>query len=181
MNHTLRVEKRKWDGTISAVVPHAHPITTTDQALAWYLPAGAQRLRPTHPTVERLARDELWATSRGEWWVLRAETDERGYLDMVVHAAVPVEATAPDRIIWIDLDLDLEVHLDEISLRDESEFHCHAVTMAYPREVIRGAWAGIARVAPRYTTRGVALRRLARAVLRACQTRHRSRAGRQGR
>ena len=51
-----------------------------------------------------------------------------------------------------DLDLDFEVHGDNISLEDEAQFHRHAATMAYPREVIRGAWEGISRLAPRYTT-----------------------------
>ena len=39
----------------------------------------------------------------------------------------------------------------ELSLEDEEQFHRHAATMSYPRDVIRGAWAGISRMAPRYT------------------------------
>ena len=39
----------------------------------------------------------------------------------------------------------------ELSLEDEEQFHRHAATMSYPRDVIRGTWAGISRMAPRYT------------------------------
>ena len=90
-------------------------------------------------------------TVSDEWWVLCAEADGEGIGSLVLHAAVPVELTAPGRIEWIDLDLDLEVRDGQLSLEDEEQFHRHTATMSYPRDVIRGAWAGISRMAPRYT------------------------------
>jgi hypothetical protein len=39
-----------------------------------------------------------------------------------------------------------------VALYDEAQFHAHARTMSYPDDVVRGAWSGISRIAPRYTT-----------------------------
>ena len=102
-------------------------------------------------TTEVVAHDEVWLTVTDEWWVLCAEADGDQIVSLVLHAAVPVEQTGADRIEWIDLDLDLEVRDGQLSLEDEEQFHRHAATMAYPRDVVRGAWAGISRMAPRYT------------------------------
>ena len=102
-------------------------------------------------TTEVVAHDELWLTVTDEWWVLCVEADGDDVESLVLHAAVPLEGTTPDRLDWIDLDLDLEVRAGELSLEDEEQFHRHAATMSYPRDVIRGAWAGISRMAPRYT------------------------------
>ncbi|HET7277799.1 MAG TPA: hypothetical protein VFJ22_06955 [Dermatophilaceae bacterium] len=70
-----------------------------------------------------------------------------------VHAAAPFEARGgEDDIVWVDLDLDLEIAGDQLALRDVAQFHDHAGTMGYPDHVVRGAWSGISSIAPRYTT-----------------------------
>jgi hypothetical protein len=150
----VRVEKHKWDGRVSAVDDRALLVLADAPRLAWYVPAGSERAHPTAGSTEVLAHDELWLTVTDEWWVLCAEGDGDEVDSLVLHAAVPVEGatTEPiERIEWIDLDLDLEVRDGELSLEDEEQFHQHAATMSYPRDVIRGAWAGISRMAPRYT------------------------------
>jgi hypothetical protein len=151
VSREVRVEKRKWDGRVSAIDERALLAEADAPRLAWFVPAGSARSHPWAGTREVVAHDELWLTCNDEWWVLCAEVDQDQIVSLVLHAAVPVEPTAPDRIDWIDLDLDLEVRDGELSLEDEEQFHRHAATMSYPREVIRGAWAGISRMAPRYT------------------------------
>ena len=151
MSRGVRVEKHKWDGRVSAVDERAHLVEAEATRLAWYVPAGSARAHPAAGTTEVVAHDELWLTVTDEWWVLCVEADGDEVESLVLHAAVPVEGQAPDRIEWIDLDLDLEVRGGELSLEDEEQFHRHAATMSYPRDVIRGAWAGISRMAPRYT------------------------------
>ena len=91
-------------------------------------------------------------TSTDEWWVLCAKADGGTIVEIVLHAAVPVDAATDGFVRWIDLDLDFEVRDGSVALEDEEEFHRHAGAMAYPRDVIRGAWSGISRLAPRYTT-----------------------------
>lgn len=151
MSREVRVEKHKWDGRVSAVDGRALLVDAEAARLAWYVPAGSERFHPAAGTTEVVAYDELWLTVTDEWWVLCVEADQDHLVSLVLHAAVPVEGATPERVDWIDLDLDLEVRGGELSLEDEEQFHRHAATMSYPRDVIRGAWAGISRMAPRYT------------------------------
>lgn len=156
MSPLVRVEKRKWDGSLSAAVDEARLVPAPTSAVAWFVPTGSERV--VHGEPERLSHDELWVTVPGEWWVLCAKADRQAIVDLILHAAAPVEIADVDAadlsvIAWIDLDLDFEVHGKDITLEDEAQFHEHAATMAYPTDVIRGAWSGISRLAPRYTTR----------------------------
>jgi hypothetical protein len=154
MAETVRVEKRKWDGSVSTIdlgclVPANH------DAYVWFVPAGSERDRPRKGFSEILEHDEIWAGVPGEWWVLCGEGDAEGSITRyMLHAAAPFAAPEPGLISWVDLDLDFDVHDREVSLNDETQFHQHAQTMGYPPEVVRGAWSGISRVAPQYTTGG---------------------------
>jgi hypothetical protein len=148
----VRAEKRKWDGRVSSIGP-ARRVDAPDDAVAWYVAAGSERLLPSKDTTEVVIDHELWVAVPGEWWVLCGEGDANGSIGTaVLHAAAPFQVPAGDLIIWIDLDLDFEVSGDLVALEDEAEFHAHARTMSYPDEVVRGAWSGISSVAPRYTT-----------------------------
>jgi hypothetical protein len=152
MGTPIRVEKCKWDGQVSASEP-AYAVTSTPSVQAWFVPSGTRRARPMLRTTESLVRDQLWVTAVDEWWVLCASARGDAITDLVMHAAVPVEPAAQGVVMWIDLDLDLEIHDGRISLEDIDVFQDHAATMAYPNDVIRGAWSGISRLAPRLTTR----------------------------
>lgn len=149
---TLRVEKRKWDGSVSAV-DTGESLPVPGDCCAWLVPAGRRRERPSSGATEIVACDELWLAVPGEWWVLCGYTDAARSLNgYKVHAATPFEApSTDDEIVWVDLDLDLEIHGDEVALEDEAQFHSHARTMGYPDEVVRGAWSGISTIAARYT------------------------------
>jgi hypothetical protein len=149
---TVRVEKRKWDGSLAAAEP-AELVDAPGPATVWRVPAGTERQRPRLGTVEVTDRDELWLAVEGEWWVLCAEVGAAGTVeDLVLHAAAPFGPVQEGQIRWIDLDLDFEVQGEQISLEDEAQFHEHARSMSYPDEVVRGAWSGISGMAARYTT-----------------------------
>jgi hypothetical protein len=149
---TVRVVKRKWDGTVSAV-DTASPLAVPGDLSAWIVPAGSERQRPGSEAVEVIDRDELWVAVPGEWWVLCGYTDaDRKVSGYKVHASAAFEPPpGDDEIVWVDLDLDFVVSGDEVELDDEAEFHDHARTMGYPDEVVRGAWSGISTIAARYT------------------------------
>jgi hypothetical protein len=148
----LRVEKRKWDGSVSSVVA-AELLPPTHGAVAWLVRAGAERPHPSKGTVDEVPADEVWAAIPGQWWVLCARFGpDRTIDEYVLHAAAPFQAPTDDVIGWIDLDLDFEVHGEQSALEDETQFHEHAREMAYPDDVIVGAWAGISEIAPRFTT-----------------------------
>jgi protein associated with RNAse G/E len=149
----VRVEKRKWDGSVAAV-ESAILVEASPRATVWRVPAGTERQRPRKGTVEVTEREELWLAVVGEWWVLASHRAPGGPIDeLVLHAAAPFTPIEDGVIRWVDLDLDFEVRGEEVSLEDEAEFHAHARTMAYPDDVVRGAWSGISTIAARYTTR----------------------------
>jgi hypothetical protein len=149
---TVRVVKRKWDGTVSAVNT-AQPLAVPGDFTAWLVPAGSRKERPGSGEIDVVADDELWVAVPGEWWVLCGHTDGARTLNgYKVHAAAPFDPPrSDDEIVWIDLDLDFEVVGDEVALQDEAQFHDHARTMGYPDQVVRGAWSGISTIAARYT------------------------------
>jgi hypothetical protein len=150
---SVRVVKRKWDGTVSAV-DTGSTLSVPGDCFAWLVPAGSRRERPGSGAVEVVESDELWVSVPGEWWILCGYTDTAGTLDgYKVHASAPFEdPDSDDEIVWIDLDLDFEITGDEVDLQDEAQFHDHARTMGYPDHVVRGAWLGISTIAARYTT-----------------------------
>ncbi len=149
---TVRVVKRKWDGTLSAV-DTAHLLSVPGDTSAWFVPAGSRRERPPRGAIDVVSGDELWIAVPGEWWVLCGYLDPTGSLNgYKVHASAPFEAPrSAEEITWVDLDLDFEVDGTRLALLDEDEFHAHARTMAYPNHVVRGAWSGIAAIAAHYT------------------------------
>jgi hypothetical protein len=148
----LRAEKRKWDGTLSSTVP-AWIVPAPVDAVTWYVAAGSERQHPRKGEIERVDAHELWIAVPGDWWVLCGRGDGDGEIDSyVLHAAAPFATPSEELIVWVDLDLDFEVEGDDVALEDEAQFHAHARSMAYPDEVVRGAWSGISSIAPRYTT-----------------------------
>ena len=151
---SLRVEKRKWDGTLSALTPaRLVDVSSPRPAVAWLVAAGAERRRPAKGDTEIVPHDELWVAVPGEWWVLCGRTDDTNSVaEYVLHAATPFEPPSGDLLRWIDLDLDFQVHGDVVALEDEAQFHEHARSMSYPDEVVHGAWSGISEVAPHFTT-----------------------------
>jgi protein associated with RNAse G/E len=147
----VHVEKRKWDGSLAAVEV-AELVRSSPEATVWRVSAGTERQQPRKGRVEVIDRDELWLSVAGAWWVLCAQVSGGVIDELVLHAAAPFAPTSDSRIEWIDLDLDFEVRGDDLSLEDEAEFHAHARSMAYPDEIVRGAWSGISAIAARYTT-----------------------------
>ncbi|HEU5454462.1 MAG TPA: hypothetical protein VFU85_02130 [Nocardioides sp.] len=150
----IRVVKRKWDGTVSAV-DTAYPLVVPGDRSAWLVHAGTRRERPAAAAIEVVGSDELWVAVPGEWWVLCGRTDAaRSLSGYKVHAAFPFEAPcSDDEIVWVDLDLDFDVSGDQVDIQDETQFHEHARSMGYPEAVVRGAWSGISTIAASYTNR----------------------------
>lgn len=149
---SVRVVKRKWDGTVSAV-DTAHSLAVPGDISAWFVLAGSRRERPGSDAVEVVGCDELWVAVPGEWWVLCGYTDAaRSLIGYKIHATAPFEAPrSPDEILWIDLDLDFEITGDDVALQDEAQFHDHAQSMGYPHHIVQGAWSGISTIAAGYT------------------------------
>jgi protein associated with RNAse G/E len=120
--------------------------------LCWFVSSGTGG-RP-HRGRSPSAHDQIWVTARGKWWVLCGESGEDGALASVeLHAACPAERPSETLITWIDLDLDFVVRGERAELVDIDPFHARARALGYPTHVVHGAWAGIAELAPCFTTR----------------------------
>ena len=148
---SVRVVKRKWDQTIAAV-DTAYRLSVPGDTSAWLVPTGSRRERPRRNTIEVIGDAELWVAVPGEWWILCCYLEApRSLIGYKIHASAPFEPPSADEISWVDLDLDFEITGDQLALLDEEEFHTHAGSMAYPDDIVRGAWWGIATIAARYT------------------------------
>ena len=149
---SVRVVKRKWDGTVSAI-DTAHTLAVPGVISAWFVRAGSRRERPRSGETEVVGCDELWVAVPGEWWVLCGYTNAAQSLTgYKIHDTAPFEAPrSDDEIVWIDLDLDFDIDGDDLEVQDEAQFHDHALSMGYSHQIVRGAWSGISTMAARYT------------------------------
>ena len=64
------------------------------------------------------------------------EAARRSISRYVLHAAAPIEAAVDDALSWIDLDLDFQMHGDEVALVDEDGEAIHLVT-----HLARAGWS----------------------------------------
>jgi hypothetical protein len=149
---TVRVVKRKWNGSVSAV-DTADLLDVPGEMSVWIVRVGTQRERPGSGETKVVGCDELWVAVPGEWWVLCGYTDAARSLNRYkIHATAPFQAPrSSEEIVWIDLDLDFDITGDDVELQDETQFHDNARAMGYPHHVVRGAWSGISTIAARYT------------------------------
>lgn len=147
----IRVEKRKWDGSLSSTAT-AWLVDGPAESLCWFVPSGTAR----RGERERAAtgQDEIWVAGRGKWWVLCGEGDENGAIAAIeIHAAAPVERRSETLITWVDLDLDFVARGEHAELVDVDHFHARARALGYPAAVVHAAWAGVSELAPCFTTR----------------------------
>jgi hypothetical protein len=136
------IEKRKWDGTISAR-SSGRLLDDLDGARCWLVPAGTAEERPGLRRVDHPEADTI-CVAAGAWWVVSVKlgpgSDIGPYrVDAALSPGRPYEGV----LRWVDLDLDLILDGTDVELRDHADFRRRARTMAYPPEVREGAWAGI--------------------------------------
>jgi len=146
------VEKRKWDGTVSARWA-ARVVSREASVWCWRTDIGTIRERPRLDALEVVTQEELSVAGQG-WWVLTAFLDADGRIErMKVDAATPVTAET-DRLLWfVDLDLDLQIEGSSVIVRDEDVLVRRAREMGYPPEVCGRARAALEDVAARWATR----------------------------
>jgi hypothetical protein len=150
MGKLILVEKRKWDGSVSAR-EEALLLESETRCLAWRVRAGTRRERPARGGSERVEQDELWLSPSEVPVVLCSYlTAENTVESYELHAACEATVMEADLLSWIDLDLDVILEDGNVNVVDEATFMEHARTMHYPERVVRAAWSGIAAVAPRF-------------------------------
>ncbi|MCU0307364.1 MAG: hypothetical protein MUE51_06265 [Thermoleophilia bacterium] len=139
----VTIEKRKWDGRVSARWPVL--LASDGPRWAWWSPAGTVRARPWRDAAERLARAEVVLAGDGNWLLTVAIAPDGAPRTAVVDAILPVRCAGPDLVAFVDLDLDLTVDLarGRARLRDEDDLARNAHEMRYPAWVVDAAWRGV--------------------------------------
>jgi hypothetical protein len=135
------IEKRKWDGTVSARWPA--DMRADGEHLVWRTAAGTRRERPRKGTTETVEREERSATC-GAGWVVTAVVDGAGALVRYeVDATLGGERPWRDLFVFMDIDLDLEIAGDEETVQDLIQFARRRETMDYPPLLLGAALSGL--------------------------------------
>lgn len=137
----IRVEKSKWDGTVSARTPAV--LLAGGDAPLWRVAAGARRERPRRGTAEPVRLEEV-SVAAGAWWVATARLAAGRILAYHVDATLPARLGDDGVLRFCDLDLDLVADAAGVRVRDAEVLARRAQEMGYPDAVVRGAWAGLA-------------------------------------
>lgn len=138
----IRVEKRKWDGTVSARTPAV--LLAGGEAPIWRVAPGARRERPRRGTAEPVRLEEVSVAGGAAWWIATARIAGGRVLAYHVDAALPARLGADGVLRFCDLDLDLVADVSGVRVRDADVLARRAGEMGYPDAVVRGAWAGLA-------------------------------------
>ena len=126
----LIVEKRKWDGSVSA--RWTADSRRAGPRLTSWTPAGTQRTHPRSSRQETTSHLEVSATC-GDGWIVTAILDADGRLARYeVDATAGNEAERDGVLAFIDLDLDLIIEDGEAGVTDLIEFARRAEEMGYP-------------------------------------------------
>lgn len=140
----VTVEKRKWDGSVSARWPAVAGVHR-DGVRLWRATAGTVREHPSRGTTGRFARDEV-TVDCGAGWLLTLGIDPLGAtVSCRGDAVIPPVRSGPGLVTFVDLDLDLDIdpRTGEATLLDEEDLLRRAREMRYPDAVVRAAWEGI--------------------------------------
>ena len=149
MGKRIAVEKRKWDGSVSA--REEALLLETERCLVWRVRAGTRRERPARGVTEEVGQDELWLSLNEVPVVLCGYLTADNTVERYeLHAACEPTVVDGDLVSWIDLDLDVILEDGTVKVLDEAAFMEHADTMHYPEHVVHTAWSGIAAVTPRF-------------------------------
>lgn len=132
------IEKRKWDGSVSA---RWEGLLWTEDGgrTLWWTPAGTRRAHRRKGELEVTAHHEVTA-STGAGWIATAVIGERGeVVRYEVDATVGDERVVDGVFGFVDLDLDLEIAGDRVEVQDLAEFAGRRREMGYPPEVMQAA------------------------------------------
>jgi hypothetical protein len=142
------IEKRKWDGSVSA--RWEADLRREDDRVVWVTPPGTRRERPRNGDVETTRCLEASA-SAGEGWIVTAVIDEAGRaVRYEVDATVGDETPREGVFAFVDLDLDMEIGDGDVTVEDLDDFVRRLRTMGYPPGLLTHATAALGRALARY-------------------------------
>jgi uncharacterized protein len=137
MRRPVVIEKRKWDGSVSA--RWSALFWREGRRLTWLTPAGTERAHPRSGRPETTRHTEVSATC-GAGWIVTALLDADGDLIRYeVDATAAGEVERDGILAFIDLDLDLQIGQGTAAVSDLLEFAERREEMGYPPGTLSGA------------------------------------------
>ena len=115
-----------------------------DESGTWlFAPRGAAASYADHGTRPLPVSFLTLVPNGNQWWMATWMRDNEAVdIDLYVDIVHPPKWTDVDRLVVIDLDLDvIRRRGGEVSLDDEDELELHAVTLQYPPEIVTSARA----------------------------------------
>lgn len=135
--HPVIVEKRKWDGSVSARWPAR--LWREGARTHWWTPAGTRRVHVRRGEEEVTDLAERTA-SEGRGWIATAVlTGDGAIARYEVDATVGDEREVDGVFAFVDLDLDLAIAGGRVEVQDLAEFAGRRRTMGYPDQIMRAA------------------------------------------
>jgi hypothetical protein len=135
------IEKRKWDGSVSA--RWEADLRREDGRVVIVTPPGTRRERPRTGEVERTRCLEV-SGSAGAGWIVTAVIDADGVVVRYeVDATVGDETPQGGVFAFVDIDLDLEIGDGTPEVEDLAEFAERRRTMGYPPGLLTHATAAL--------------------------------------
>lgn len=145
------IEKRKWDGTVSA--RWTAVLWREGDRILWWTPLGTVRDEPRKGGTERVGRHELSASCGRGWIVHAILTGEGALVRYEVDATAGGEEVVDGCFSFIDLDLDLEIREGSLEVQDLIEFAERGRTMGYPPHTLSAAIAALEEARELHRTR----------------------------
>lgn len=138
----VKIISKKYDGSLRDI-SEATLVSHDDETIVLLQPPGASEYSYRKQRWEGMTDGLLQLFFTNRWYNVWHIADQRTHFNHIyTNIALPAQWVASDTIVWVDLDLDIRVHLDgSIVLLDEDEFLENQQRMGYPPAVVTQAEA----------------------------------------
>jgi uncharacterized protein len=143
MMHKIKIISRKYNGGLRDEY-EAYRYAEDAEKIIVFAPPGTLSFSQKKGTWEAAPDGLLEYYFKQKWYNVWHICEQNSGINHI-YANITMPATLQDNVLtWIDLDLDLRVHLDgSLELLDEDEFVENSVRFAYPPSVIEQARAAV--------------------------------------
>ncbi len=150
----IKVISRKYNGALRDEY-EAYLIAEDNEVITIFTPPGTLSFSPKKGEWLSGPDGLLELYFKQRWYNVWHICEQRSGWNRI-YANIAMPATLQDNVLtWVDLDLDLRIHLDgALEVLDEEEFVTHSNLFAYPPAVVEQARAAVAELVTLYQ-RGV--------------------------
>lgn len=138
--HKIKVISKKYDGSLRDT-SEAFLVAQDDETIVLLQPPGMVEYVHRKQQWEMMQDGALILFFTNRWYNVWHIADQRSHLNHIyTNIALPAQWIGHSMLEWVDLDLDIRVHMDgSIVLLDEDEFLENQHRMGYPPAVVTQA------------------------------------------